>query len=331
MVLNSILEAIGNTPMVRLSPEGDGPTVLGKVEYLNPGGSGKDRMALRMIEVAEQSGELTEDSTIIEGTSGNTGAGLCMVAASRGYRTIVVLSDKVSPEKISLLRAYGAQIVLTSAGYPSSHPLSVRSTVRRLVHETPHAWTPDQYHNPHNVRAHYEGTGPEIWRDTGGAVTHLVTTVGTGGVVSGVGTYLKDVSDNRVQVIAADPFGSAYSGDITPYLVEGAGRADPEDDWPSNFRSDVVDRFVPVTDAVSFAATRKLATHHGILAGLSSGTVFAAATDIAAELPSSAVIVCVLLDSGRGYLGKLMDTKWLTEHGLPQPDNRHHPPVCDIR
>jgi cystathionine beta-synthase len=331
--VGSVRGIIGHTPLVRLRRlESDTTaTLFGKVEFVNPGGSAKDRIAASMIEQAERDGLLTPDSVIIDGTSGNTGAGLAMLAATKGYRTILVASDKVSPEKISVLRAFGAEIVLTSAQFELGHPRNVRSIVTRLVDEVPNAWSSAQYDNPANPAAHYSGTGPEIWEQTEGTITHFVANIGTGGTISGTGRYLKEVSDGRVQVIGADPIGSVYSGEVAPYYVEGAGRAMPDGEWPSTYDQDVVDRIIRVDDPSSFRSARALARHDGLLVGISSGTVAAATTELARELDAADTVVSLLIDSGRGYLNKLFDDDWLTARGLPTPEDDGFTAVTDVR
>src|SRR3954452_7518462 len=249
-----IADLVGNTPLVKLNSvtEGISATILAKVEYLNPGGSVKDRIALKMVEAAEASGELTPGGVIVEPTSGNTGVGLALIAQRRGYSCIFVCPDKVSSDKIDVLKAYGAEVVVCPTAVAPDHPNSYYSTSDRLVRETPGAWKPDQYSNPNGPLSHYETTGPEIWRDTGGKITHLVTGAGTGGTISGAGRYLREVSADReggrVRVVAADPEGSVYSGGSgRPYLVEGVG----EDFWPSAYDPSQVDEVVAVTDAAS--------------------------------------------------------------------------------
>lgn len=329
----SVLGLIGNTPLVDLGRLGSSTeaTLLGKVEFVNPGGSAKDRIAASMIEHAEREGALTPDSVIIDATSGNTGAGLAMIAAAKGYRTILVVADKVSPEKISVLRAFGAEIVLTSAQYPLGHPRNARTIVTRLVEQVPNAWTSAQYDNPANPAAHFRGTGPELWEQTEGRITHFVANIGTGGTISGTGRYLKEVSDGRVQIVGADPVGSAYSGEVTPYYVEGAGRAMPDGDWPTTYDTDIVDRIIRIDDAASFRSARALARNHGLLVGISSGTVAAATVELARDLRATDTVVSLLIDSGRGYLGKLFDDAWLTERGLPTPADEGYSDVVDVR
>ncbi|MEP6630704.1 MAG: pyridoxal-phosphate dependent enzyme, partial [Lapillicoccus sp.] len=250
-----IADLVGNTPLVKLSTvtEGIACTVLAKVEYLNPGGSVKDRIALRMVDAAEASGELKPGGTIVEPTSGNTGVGLALVAQRRGYACVFVCPDKVSQDKMDVLRAYGARVVVCPTAVPPEHPDSYYSVSDRLVREIDGAWKPNQYANPMGPQSHYETTGPEVWADTDHRVTHFVTGVGTGGTISGCGRYLKEVSDGAVRIIGADPEGSVYSGGTgRPYLVEGVG----EDFWPTAYDPSVVDEVIAVSDADSFAMTR---------------------------------------------------------------------------
>jgi len=312
---NTVLDLIGNTPLVKLNKVTTGirATVLAKVEYLNPGGSSKDRIATRIIDAAEASGELKPGGTIVEPTSGNTGIGLALVAQQRGYRCVFVLPDKVGEDKRNVLTAYGAEIVVTPTAVEPSSPESYYSVSDRLAREIPGAFKPNQYSNPNGPLSHYETTGPEIWRDTEGTVTHFVAGVGTGGTISGVGKYLKEVSNGAVQIIGADPEGSVYSGGTgRPYLVEGVG----EDFWPTAYDPTVVDQIIAASDAESFELTRRLAREEGLLVGGSSGLAVAAALKAAAHLDESAVVVVLLPDGGRGYLGKIFNEKWMQSYGF---------------
>ena len=311
----SIIELVGDTPLVKLNrvTEGGGATVLAKVEYFNPGGSVKDRIALRMIEAAEKSGALQPGGTIVEPTSGNTGVGLAIVAQQKGYRCIFVCPDKVSTDKINVLRAYGADVVVCPTAVAPEHPDSYYNVSDRLVRETPGAWKPDQYSNPENPASHYHSTGPEIWEQTGGRVTHFVAGVGTGGTISGTGRYLKEVSGGRVRVIGADPEGSVYSGGSgRPYLVEGVG----EDFWPDAYDREVADEIIAVSDKDSFLMTRRLAREEGLLVGGSCGMAVAAALKLAERLTPEDVVVVLLPDGGRGYLSKIFNDEWMADYGF---------------
>jgi cystathionine beta-synthase len=320
--VESLMDLVGNTPLVKLTKVTDGlrPLVLAKVEYFNPGGSVKDRIAVKMIEAAEREGLLKPGGTIVEPTSGNTGVGLAIVAQAKGYSCVFVCPDKVSEDKRNVLAAYGARVVVCPTAVDPDHPDSYYSTSDRLVREIPGAWKPDQYSNPNNPASHYETTGPEIWRQTDGRITHFVAGMGTGGTISGAGRYLKEVSGGRVQVIGADPSGSVYSGGTgRPYLVEGVG----EDFWPTTYDPSICDRVIEVSDADSFAMTRRLAREEALLVGGSCGMAVHAALGLAREIDDpKAVIVVLLPDSGRGYLTKIFNDAWLTRYGFaPRPDS----------
>lgn len=318
-VADSVLDLIGGTPLVRLHrvTEGVAAQVLAKVEYLNPGGSAKDRIAMTMVTAAERDGRLQPGGTLVEPTSGNTGVGLALVAQQRGYRCVFVCPDKVSSDKIAVLRAYGAEVVVCPTAVEPSDPRSYYSVSDRLVTEIPGAVKLDQYSNPNNPRAHYETTGPEIWRQTDGRVTHFVAGVGTGGTITGTGRFLKEASHGAVKVIGADPVGSVYSGGTgRPYLVEGVG----EDFWPSAYDPSVVDEVVAVSDGESFSMTRRLAREEGLLVGGSCGMAVVAGLRVARHLGPDAIVVVLLPDSGRGYLAKVFNDEWLSRYGFAERD-----------
>ncbi|WP_305790289.1 cystathionine beta-synthase [Symbioplanes lichenis] len=310
---DNVVEIIGDTPLVRLRSvtAGIAATVLAKVEYFNPGGSVKDRIALRMVEDAEKAGLLAEGGTIVEPTSGNTGVGLALVAQLRGYRCIFVCPDKVSEDKMNVLRAYGAEVVVCPTAVAPEDPRSYYNVSDRLTREIPGAWKPNQYSNPANPRSHYEETGPEIWKQTEGRITHFVAGMGTGGTISGVGRYLKE--QGPVRVVGADPEGSVYSGGTgRPYLVEGVG----EDFWPETYDRGVADEVVEVSDSDSFEMTRRLAREEGLLVGGSCGMAVVAALEVARKAGPDDVIVVLLPDGGRGYLSKIFNDTWMARYGF---------------
>jgi cystathionine beta-synthase len=309
----TLLELVGNTPIIRLpqiQPVG-GARLLAKLEYLNPGGSIKDRIGLPMIEAAEREGLLRPGGTIVEPTSGNTGVGLAMVAAARGYRCIFVLADKQSPEKIQLLRALGAEVVVCPTDVEPSDPRSYYSVSRRLAEETPNAFNPNQYANAANPATHYATTGPEIWEQLGDELDCLVVGVGTGGTVTGVGRYLKE-QNPAIEIVGADPEGSIYTGAVHSYLIEGVG----EDFWPETFDRTIVDRWVQVSDRDAFLCARRVAAVEGMLIGGSGGMAVQAALTVASELPPDKTVLVILPDGGRPYLSKVFDDDWMRSHGL---------------
>ena len=314
-VKDSALELIGETPLVRLYRLEPGLTtpLVAKVEFVNPGGSVKDRPAVAMIDAAERSGALKPGGTLVEPTSGNTGLGLAMVAALRGYRVIAVMPDKMSREKIDTLRAYGAEVVICPTDVSPESPQSYYRVADRLTEEIDGAFQPNQYFNAANPEAHYASTGPEIWRQTAGLITHFVVGVGTGGTISGAGRYLKE-QNPEIEVVGADPEGSLYSGGpVHPYRVEGIG----EDFWPDTLHKGVIDRYIKVSDRDSFIAARRLVAREGLFAGGSSGTAIRAALQVARELNDpEALVVTLLPDGGRPYLSKVFNDHWMREHGF---------------
>ena len=331
-IANHVVDLVGGTPLVKLSsvvPAGSA-LVAAKIEYLNPGGSSKDRIAVKMVDEAEASGALKPGGVIVEPTSGNTGVGLALVAQQRGYTCIFVCPDKVSEDKRNTLRAYGAEVVVCPTAVPPDHPDSYYNVSDRLVRETPNAWKPDQYSNPAGPASHYETTGPEIWADTDGTVTHFVAGVGTGGTITGAGRYLKEVSGGRVKVVGADPEGSVYSGGTgRPYLVEGVG----EDFWPSAYDPEIADEIIAVSDADAFDMTRRLAREEGLLVGGSCGMAVVAALKVAEREGPDAVVVVLLPDGGRGYLSKIFNDDWMSSYGFlrePLDGRTDRPSVGDV-
>ena len=316
-ISDSILDVIGETPLVRLRRLGKDlrPQLVAKLESLNPGGSIKDRVAVALIEAAERDGVLRPGGTIVEPTSGNTGTGLAIAASLKGYRVIAVMPDKMSKEKIDLLRAYGAEVVVAPTDVPPESPESYYRVADRLTEEIPGAFQPNQYRNPANPEAHYRTTGPELWRQSGGRITHLVVGVGTGGTITGVGRYLRE-QNPAIEIIGADPVGSIYSGGeegVKPYLVEGVG----EDFWPETYDPSIVDRYVTVSDRDSFLWTRRLAEMEGILAGGSCGLALYAASQVAREVDDPEAMVAVIFpDGGRSYLSKIFNDGWMRQYGF---------------
>jgi cystathionine beta-synthase len=314
-IASDILGVVGNTPLVQLNRIGKGlkPRLVAKLEMLNPGGSVKDRIGLAMIEDAEKRGVLKPGGTIVEPTSGNTGVGLAIAAALKGYRLVCTMADKQSQEKRDILRAYGAEVVICPTAVPPDSPQSYYKVAERLAKELPGGYMPGQYWNQQNVAAHYKSTGPELWTQTEGKITHFVLGIGTGGTVTGAGRYLKE-QNPKIQIVGADPEGSLYTGDVHPYKTEGIG----EDFWPGTFDPKLVDRWVRVSDRDSFLVARRITREEGILAGVSSGTAMFAALEIAKGLDASALVVVLLPDSGKSYLSKLYNDEWMRQNGFLQ-------------
>ncbi len=314
-IASDILGLVGNTPLVQLNRLGKGlrPRIVAKLEMLNPGGSVKDRIGLAMIEEAERRGDLKPGGTIVEPTSGNTGVGLAIAAALKGYRLVCTLPDKQSQEKRDILRAYGAEVVICPTAVAPDSPLSYYKVAERLAKELPGGFMPGQYWNQQNVTAHYRTTGPELWAQTEGKITHFVLGIGTGGTVTGAGRYLKEQNPNII-IVGADPEGSIYTGEVHPYKTEGIG----EDFWPGTFDPKLVDRWVTVSDRDTFLTARRITREEGILAGVSSGTAMFAALQIAKDLDESAMVVVLLPDSGKSYLSKLYNDEWMRQNGFLQ-------------
>jgi cystathionine beta-synthase len=322
----NIVDAVGRTPLVRLGRiergEGIRARVLAKVEYLNPGGSVKDRPAVKMIEVAEKEGLLKPGGTVVEPTSGNTGAGLALAAAVKGYKCICVMPDKTSKEKQDLLKALGAEVIVTPTGLTPDDPESYYAVAERLAREIPGGFKPGQYENPANPLAHYETTGPEVWEQTDGRITHFVAGMGTCGTITGTGHYLKE-HNPEVRVVGADPEGSIFSdpSNVHTYAVEGVG----EDFYPGNYDPEVVDEVIQVDDRESFLMTRQLMREEGLFVGGSCGMAVVAAVRAAKGLPESAVMVVLLPDTGRNYVSKVFDDEWVLENSDATPEDLSRP------
>jgi cystathionine beta-synthase len=321
----NVIDAVGNTPLVRLARiergEGIRAHLLAKIEYLNPGGSVKDRPAVKMIEVAEKEGLLKPGGTIVEPTSGNTGAGLALAAAVKGYRCICVMPDKTSKDKQDFLKALGAEVVVTPTLAPDD-PESYYAVAERLAGEIPGGFKPGQYENPANALAHYETTGPEVWEQTGGRITHFVAGMGTCGTITGTGRYLKE-QNPEVKIVGADPEGSIFSdpNDVHQYAVEGVG----EDFYPGNYDPEVVDEVIQVDDRESFLMTRRLMREEGLFVGGSCGMAVVAAVRAAKDLPQSAVLVVLLPDTGRNYVSKVFNDEWVLANSEATPEDLSRP------
>jgi cystathionine beta-synthase len=324
---DNILQLIGNTPLVKMPrlTRGLKPTVLAKLEMLNPGGSVKDRIGIRMIEEAERRGLLRKGGTIVEPTSGNTGVGLAIAAAIKGYKAIFVMPDKMSQEKISLLKAYGAEVVITPTAVPRESPESYYSVAERLSREIPGGFQPNQYFNPANPRTHYETTGPEIWEQTTGKIDYFVAGVGTGGTISGVAKYLKE-KNPKIRIVGVDPEGSLYTGDkVRPYKIEGIG----EDFIPGTVDLSLIDEWVTVGDRESFLMARRAVREEGLLMGGSCGTALYGALEVAKNLDENKLVVVLLPDSGRSYLSKIYNDAWMRDQGFTERFPSH-PRVHDL-
>lgn len=329
MWYNNILETIGNTPLVKLNKvtEGIPATILAKIESANPGNSIKDRMAIKMIEDAEKAGLLKPGGTIIEGTSGNTGMGLAMAAIIKGYKCIFTSTDKQSKEKFDALRAFGAEVIVCPTDVDPEDPRSYYSVSSRLVRETPNSWKPNQYDNLSNSQAHYEQTGPEIWEQTEGKVTHLVVGVGTGGTISGTGKFLKEMNPD-IKVWGIDTYGSVFKkyketgifdkNEIYPYVTEGIG----EDFLPANVDFDIIDFFEKVTDKDAAVMTREIALKEGIFVGNSAGAAVAGLLQLKDQLKADDVVVVIFHDHGSRYMGKMFNDDWMREKGYLEDDNK---------
>jgi cystathionine beta-synthase len=321
----NVIDAVGNTPLIRLASiergEGIRARLLAKIEYLNPGGSVKDRPAVKMIEVAEKEGLLKPGGTIVEPTSGNTGAGLALAAAVKGYRCICVMPDKTSNDKQDFLKALGAEVVVTPTLAPDD-PESYYAVAERLASEIPGGFKPGQYENPANALAHYETTGPEVWEQTGGCITHFVAGMGTCGTITGTGRYLKEQKP-EVKIVGADPEGSIFSdpNDVHQYAVEGVG----EDFYPGNYDPEVVDEVIQVDDRESFLMTRHLMREEGLFVGGSCGMAVVAAVRAAKDLPESAVMIVLLPDTGRNYVSKVFDDEWVLANSEATPEDLSRP------
>ncbi|WP_416404772.1 PLP-dependent cysteine synthase family protein [Arthrobacter sp. LFS091] len=320
----SVLEKVGNTPLVKLEAlsRGLGSAVHIKLESENPGGSIKDRTALSMVRAAERSGELKPGATIVESTSGNTGIGLALIGHLTGHPVVVITGDTISQEKLAALHNYGARVILTDWNAPSESPENARAVAARITAETPGAWRPMQFDNPANPAAHYENTGPEIWEQTGGLITHFVASIGTGGTISGNGRFLKEqVAASRpgghLEVVGADPYGSAYSGGHPgEILVDGVGNSWPEPEWPKAFNRGIVDRFLRIPNDEVYTTVHRLLDEEGLALGPSSGLAVAAALRVARAAPHGSVVVAIAPDAGTNYLSKAFNPVWLAEHGI---------------